>query len=77
MVTILAIRRVKAGKWQLRVARADDKGNVVATAPVEGSLDLVRALATKAVGAWALVDEIGARSAAWFNSRRGLFDGRP
>lgn len=58
MRTLLELERIGPGRWRLLVSRADPKGNVAATVPVEGTLDRVRSLLHRAVGEWALVDEL-------------------
>lgn len=62
MRTILDLERVGTGRWRLRVRRADAKGNSTASAPVDGVLDQVRAIAGRALGSWALVDEVEAQA---------------
>lgn len=70
MRTLLELERIGTGRWRLRVSRADPKGNVAATVPVEGTLDRVRSLVHRAVGEWALLDEVNARRTRACGSRR-------
>jgi hypothetical protein len=59
--TIFEVDRERTGRYRLRVGRADTKGNVRATVSVSGSLDQARQLVVRAVGAWALCDEVDAK----------------
>lgn len=61
MRTLLDFERLGTDKWRFRVRREDDKGNIEATASVDGSDDQVRALARDSMRAWALVDEMHAQ----------------
>jgi hypothetical protein len=58
MRTVFDLERLATDKWRLRVARADERGNVAATAPVDGSLEQVRTLAAKSIRAWSAADEM-------------------
>jgi hypothetical protein len=51
---------VQTGRFRLRVRRESDSGEVVVIGSVEGDLDSARSIAKRALGHWALVDEIDA-----------------
>jgi hypothetical protein len=69
MRTFVDIERLGTGKWRLRVHRADRRGNVIASASVDGELSQVHALANDSIRAWALADEIAAHAEKAIRSR--------
>lgn len=60
MRTLIDLERVKTGRFRLRVRRESDSGQVAVIGSVEGDLDSARSIAKRALGHWALVDEIDA-----------------
>ncbi|MNC94204.1 hypothetical protein D3C83_110020 [compost metagenome] len=61
MRTLLDFERLGTDKWRFRVRREDAKGNVEATAAVDGSGEQVRSIAVNSMQAWARADEVRAQ----------------
>ena len=60
MRTLIDLERVETGRFRLRVRRETPDGSVALIGSVEGNLDSARSIAKRALGHWALVDEIDA-----------------
>lgn len=60
MRTLIDLERIKTGRFRLRVRRESDTGQVAVIGSVEGDLDSARSIAKRALGHWALVDEVDA-----------------
>lgn len=63
MRTLIDLERVKTGRLRLRIRRETPVGGVDVVSAVEGDLESVRDIARKALGHWALVDEVQAMGA--------------
>jgi hypothetical protein len=71
MRTHLDLERLGTDKWRLRVRRSDDKGNVAATAAVDGDPTSVRVIAREAIKSWVLFDELLAQTQKALGERQG------
>ncbi len=60
MRTLIDLERIETGRFRLRVRRESDTGQVAVIGSVEGDLDSARSIAKRALGHWALVDEVDA-----------------
>ena len=63
MRTLIDLERVKTGRFRLRVRRESADGEVALVGCVEGDLDSARSIAKRALGHWALMDEVDAMAA--------------
>ncbi len=63
MRTLVDLERTQAGRFRLRVRRESDDGKVDVVGSVEGNLDSARRIARRALGHWALIDEVEAMAA--------------
>ncbi len=63
MRTLIDLERTQTGRFRLRVRRESDEGKVDVVGSVEGNLDSARRIAKRALGHWALIDEVEAMAA--------------
>ena len=70
MRTLLDLERTRTGRFRLRVRRESDGGKVDVVGSIEGDLDSARRIAKRALGHWALIDEVEAMAARSASSTR-------